>query len=66
MGEAERRGAEIKRAQPPPAVHTQLSIDDGHEVEILPLHNQAWASRSGAALNLSARSCLPRCTPSSP
>ncbi|KOB75430.1 Inositol triphosphate 3-kinase c [Operophtera brumata] len=40
MGEPERRGAERKRAQPSPAVHTQLSIDDGHEVEFLPLHNQ--------------------------
>ncbi|CAH2243318.1 jg2818 [Pararge aegeria aegeria] len=38
MGEPERRAVDRKRAQPPVA-HT-LSPDDGHEVDVLPLHNQ--------------------------
>lgn len=45
MGEPERRGADRKRVQPPAAqppviVHSPLSPDDGHEVDVLPLHNQ--------------------------
>lgn len=42
MGEPERRGAERKRAQPPTisVVHAPISPDDGHEVDVLPLHNQ--------------------------
>lgn len=41
MGEPERRGAERKRAQPPAvSVVSPLSPDDGHEVDVLPLHNQ--------------------------
>lgn len=47
MGEPERRGAERKRAQPAPAphAHAQLSPDDGHEVDVLPLHDQVPANR---------------------
>lgn len=42
MGEPERRGADRKRGQPTPVtvVHTPLSPDEGHEVDVLPLHNQ--------------------------
>lgn len=42
MGEPERRGADRKRAQPVPVtvVHSPLSPDEGHEVDVLPLHNQ--------------------------
>lgn len=40
MGEPERRGADRKRAQPAPPTHAQLSPDDGHEVDVLPLHDQ--------------------------
>lgn len=42
MGEPERRGADRKRGQPAPVavVHTPLSPDEGHEVDVLPLHNQ--------------------------
>lgn len=36
MGEPERRGADRKRSQPAAA----LSLDDGHEVDVLPLNNQ--------------------------
>lgn len=45
MGEPERRGADRKRAQPPPVVHSPLSLDDGHEVDVLPLHNQVSLHR---------------------
>lgn len=41
MGEPERRGADRKRAQPP-AAHSTLSPDDGHEVDVLPLHDQVY------------------------
>lgn len=44
MGEPERRGADRKRSQPAPVsvVHTPLSPDEGHEVDVLPLHNQVY------------------------
>lgn len=41
MGEPERRSAERKRVQPPAVT---LSPDDGHEVDVLPLHNQVRPS----------------------
>nr|XP_032517022.1 inositol hexakisphosphate kinase 1 isoform X1 [Danaus plexippus plexippus] len=47
MGEPERRGAERKRAQP---AHT-LSPDDGHEVDVLPLHNQVGGHTRLLVLN---------------
>lgn len=40
MGEPERRGADRKRSQPTAA----LSLDDGHEVDVLPLNNQVLYS----------------------
>lgn len=40
MGEPERRGVDRKRTQPPAAALSPLSPDDGHEVDVLPLHNQ--------------------------
>ncbi|CAK1551225.1 unnamed protein product [Leptosia nina] len=49
MGEPERRG-ERKRTQPPAAAHT-LSPDDGHEVDVLPLHNQVGGHTRLLVLN---------------
>ncbi|XP_045498418.1 inositol hexakisphosphate kinase 1 isoform X1 [Colias croceus] len=49
MGEPERRGVERKRTQPP-AAHT-LSPDDGHEVDVLPLHNQVGGHTRLLVLN---------------
>ncbi|CAB3261644.1 unnamed protein product [Arctia plantaginis] len=53
MGEPERRGAERKRAQPPTisVVHAPLSPDDGHEVDVLPLHNQVGGHTRLLVLN---------------
>ncbi|XP_030019788.2 uncharacterized protein LOC115439882 isoform X2 [Manduca sexta] len=63
MGEPERRGADRKRAQPPAAVHSplsqlstlsqlsQLSPDEGHEVDVLPLHNQVGGHTRLLVLN---------------
>ncbi|KAJ0176504.1 hypothetical protein K1T71_007683 [Dendrolimus kikuchii] len=51
MGEPERRGADRKRAQPPPVVHATLSPDDGHEVDVLPLHNQVGGHTRLLVLN---------------
>ncbi|XP_013194870.1 inositol hexakisphosphate kinase 2 [Amyelois transitella] len=50
MGEPERRGADRKRAQPP-AQHNALSPDDGHEVDVLPLHNQVGGHTRLLVLN---------------
>ncbi|XP_039753020.1 inositol hexakisphosphate kinase 2 isoform X2 [Pararge aegeria] len=49
MGEPERRAVDRKRAQPPVA-HT-LSPDDGHEVDVLPLHNQVGGHTRLLVLN---------------
>ncbi|CAH0669458.1 unnamed protein product [Chilo suppressalis] len=51
MGEPERRGADRKRAQPPPVAHSPLSPDDGHEVDVLPLHNQVGGHTRLLVLN---------------
>lgn len=53
MGEPERRGADRKRAQPPAAsvVHSPISLDDGHEVDVLPLHNQVGGHTRLLVLN---------------
>ncbi|XP_075978286.1 inositol hexakisphosphate kinase isoform X2 [Anticarsia gemmatalis] len=53
MGEPERRGADRKRAQPPAVsvVHSPLSPDDGHEVDVLPLHNQVGGHTRLLVLN---------------
>ncbi|VVC97528.1 unnamed protein product [Leptidea sinapis] len=50
MGEPERRGAERKRTQPPSSAQT-LSPDDGHEVDVLPLHNQVGGHTRLLVLN---------------
>ncbi|CAG5045091.1 unnamed protein product [Parnassius apollo] len=50
MGEPERRAVDRKRAQPPSATHT-LSPDDGHEVDVLPLHNQVGGHTRLLVLN---------------
>ncbi|XP_034831732.1 inositol hexakisphosphate kinase 3 isoform X1 [Maniola hyperantus] len=49
MGEPERRALDRKRAQLPVA-HT-LSPDDGHEVDVLPLHNQVGGHTRLLVLN---------------
>ncbi|XP_022116977.2 inositol hexakisphosphate kinase 3 isoform X1 [Pieris rapae] len=49
MGEPERR-SERKRTQPPASAHT-LSPDDGHEVDVLPLHNQVGGHTRLLVLN---------------
>ncbi|XP_035458396.2 inositol hexakisphosphate kinase 2 isoform X1 [Spodoptera frugiperda] len=53
MGEPERRGADRKRGQPTPVtvVHTPLSPDEGHEVDVLPLHNQVGGHTRLLVLN---------------
>ncbi|KAL0882989.1 hypothetical protein ABMA27_016477 [Loxostege sticticalis] len=51
MGEPERRGADRKRAQPAPVTHSPLSLDDGHEVDVLPLHNQVGGHTRLLVLN---------------
>ncbi|XP_052753460.1 inositol hexakisphosphate kinase 2 isoform X2 [Galleria mellonella] len=51
MGEPERRGADRKRAQPPATAHSTLSPDDGHEVDVLPLHNQVGGHTRLLVLN---------------
>ncbi|CAH2096022.1 unnamed protein product [Euphydryas editha] len=48
MGEPERRALDRKRAQP--VAHT-LSPDDGHEVDVLPLHNQVGGHTRLLVLN---------------
>ncbi|XP_073956722.1 inositol hexakisphosphate kinase isoform X1 [Choristoneura fumiferana] len=47
MGEPERRGADRKRSQPAAA----LSLDDGHEVDVLPLNNQVGGHTRLLVLN---------------
>ncbi|CAH0585583.1 unnamed protein product [Chrysodeixis includens] len=53
MGEPERRGADRKRGQPAPVavVHSPLSPDEGHEVDVLPLHNQVGGHTRLLVLN---------------
>lgn len=51
MGEPEWRGADRKRAQPPATAHSTLSPDDGHEVDVLPLHNQVGGHTRLLVLN---------------
>nr|XP_026499832.1 inositol hexakisphosphate kinase 3 isoform X1 [Vanessa tameamea]XP_026499833.1 inositol hexakisphosphate kinase 3 isoform X1 [Vanessa tameamea]XP_026499834.1 inositol hexakisphosphate kinase 3 isoform X1 [Vanessa tameamea] len=48
MGEPERRALDRKRAQP---VAHSLSPDDGHEVDVLPLHNQVGGHTRLLVLN---------------
>ncbi|XP_049873169.1 inositol hexakisphosphate kinase 1 isoform X2 [Pectinophora gossypiella] len=51
MGEPERRGADRKRSQPPAATLSPLSPDEGHEVDVLPLHNQVGGHTRLLVLN---------------
>lgn len=52
MGEPERRALDRKRAQP---VAHSLSLDDGHEVDVLPLHNQVTIPPLHTLLTLSSQ-----------